>query len=183
MNRADSGDIKILDWYPGNLILKFLAEFWNCVGWINMRGRFRIKICQNVYFINPNILRVLFTMVYLILIQPTQFSPTLKFSFLSAASTRVPSRPWDTYQNVPNLSENLMSSSRNFPTLPTYDFAHAKVSKWFFDIGVPWNHGYFGIIRKDFTSSTNWATKIHDWLSVVKNPKIPGIQPRYNIYT
>ena len=55
----------------------------------------------------------------------------------------------------------------------------AKVSKWIFDIGFPWNHDYFGIIRKDFLSSTKWATNIHDWLSVVKNPKIPGIQPNH----
>ena len=76
MNRADSEDMKILDWNRGNSILKFLVEFWNCVGYTNMRGRFRIKLCQIVNFIIPNILEVLFTMVYLILIEPTQFSPT-----------------------------------------------------------------------------------------------------------
>ena len=70
-----------------------------------------------------------------------------------------------------------MLSSRNFPTLPTYDFTHAKVSKWIFDIGFPWNHEYFGIIQKDFLSSTNWATKINNRLSVFKKLKIPGIQP------
>ena len=76
MTRADSGDIKILVRFPGTSILKNLVEFWNCVGYINMRGRFRIKLCQIVNFIIPNILEVLFTMVYLILIEPTQFSPT-----------------------------------------------------------------------------------------------------------
>jgi len=32
---------------------------------------------------------------------------------------------------------------------------------------------------QDFLSSTSWASKIHDWLCVIKNPKIPGIQPKY----
>ena len=55
----------------------------------------------------------------------------------------------------------------------------AKVSKWIFDIGFPWNHRYFGINRNDFS---NWAIQIDDRLSEVENPKIPGIQPNHIIW-
>ena len=44
VDHADSEDIKILVQFPGNSILKFLLPFRKCVGCVNMRGRFRIKI-------------------------------------------------------------------------------------------------------------------------------------------
>ena len=46
-----------------------------------------------------------------------------------------------------------------------------------FSLSGSYTHRYLGIVRKDFLSSTNWATKIHDWFNVIENPKIPGIQP------
>ena len=57
VNHADSGYIKILVEFPGNLILKFLVKFRNCVGGAHMRGCFVPKITQWVY---------LFTLVILL---------------------------------------------------------------------------------------------------------------------
>ena len=37
---AESHDIKILTWFPGNLILEILIKIYNCVGSANIRGRF-----------------------------------------------------------------------------------------------------------------------------------------------
>ena len=47
VNDADSDDIKILTWFPGNSILEISIKFCNCVGSAYMRGRFFMK----VYFI------------------------------------------------------------------------------------------------------------------------------------
>ena len=66
-----------------------------------------------------------------------------------------------------------------FARLSTYSNAHAKLSKRVFGVWLPWNNRYLGTIPKDFLSSTNWATQIQDWFSVIKNPKIPGNQPSY----
>ena len=41
VNYADSGDIKILIQLPGNSILEFSSNFWNCVGATLMRRCFR----------------------------------------------------------------------------------------------------------------------------------------------
>ena len=68
------------------------------------------------------------------------------------------------------------------PRLPTHSNAYVNVSKWVFDFGFPWNHGYFGIIRNDFSSSRNWVIQIDYRLSEVENPEIPGIQPKNKPY-
>ena len=47
----------------------------------------------------------------------------------------------------------------------------------------PWNHFInlfdFGIILNVFSSATIWAIQIQVSFPGVKNPKNPGIQPRY----
>ena len=43
---AESHDIKILTGFPGNLILEVLIKNRNCVGSINMRRGFLMKVCQ-----------------------------------------------------------------------------------------------------------------------------------------
>ena len=48
VNRADSGDFQFLVQLPGNSILEFSTNFWKCVGSAYLRGRFRVKIHENV---------------------------------------------------------------------------------------------------------------------------------------
>jgi len=50
VNHADSGYIKLFVQFPGNSILKISLRFWNCVGCIDMRGRFILKIAQCVSY-------------------------------------------------------------------------------------------------------------------------------------
>ena len=38
MSDAESHDIKIFTWFPGNSILEILKKICNCVGSANMRG-------------------------------------------------------------------------------------------------------------------------------------------------
>ena len=61
----------------------------------------------------------------------------------------------------------------------TYGFAHAKVKKWNFNLGAPWNGYDFGIILTDFESATNWAIQIRNQFTGLENSLIPGIQPTY----
>ena len=56
INQADSGVIKILVQFPGNLIFKFLLNFRNCVGDTHMRGCFKLKITQWLYLVRLVIL-------------------------------------------------------------------------------------------------------------------------------
>ena len=46
MNHADTGDIKVLNRFPGNSISKFSTNFWKCVSGADMRGCFILKITQ-----------------------------------------------------------------------------------------------------------------------------------------
>ena len=46
MDCADSGDMKIFAWFPGNSILKFLVEFWNCVVTSICVGGFEYKFSK-----------------------------------------------------------------------------------------------------------------------------------------
>ena len=76
VNYADSGDIKILVWFPGKSILKFAIIFWKCVGGAQMCGCNIIKIAQYFNLITPNIFICKIRGTYLILPKPTQFQPT-----------------------------------------------------------------------------------------------------------
>ena len=60
-------DIKILTGFPGNPILEILIKNRNCVGSINMRGRFLMKVCLVAIYDCPVILRCFLVWVYLIL--------------------------------------------------------------------------------------------------------------------
>ena len=77
VNYADSGDIKLLVWFPGSSILKFSIIFWKCVGCAQMRGCNILKIAQCVDLITPVIFIRKIRGTYLILPKPTQFQPTL----------------------------------------------------------------------------------------------------------
>ena len=63
--------------------------------------------------------------------------------------------------------------------MPAYPNAYAKVKKLNSHVEFPGNWFEFGIILNDFLSSTIWAIQIKVWRTQVKNPKIPGIQPKY----
>ena len=70
---AESHDIKILTRFPGNPILEILIKNRNCVGSINMRRRFFVKVCLIAIHNFTVILRCFQVWVYLILSEPTQF--------------------------------------------------------------------------------------------------------------
>ena len=63
--------------------------------------------------------------------------------------------------------------------MSTYPNAHAKVKKWIFKVQFPGNWIKFDIIVNDFWSSIIWAIQIEVSFAGLKNPEIPGIQPRY----
>ena len=65
----------------------------------------------------------------------------------------------------------------NFRRLPTYGFAYAKSNKWIFDPKILEVVDDIGIICNDFQSWFNSTIKISVTLILVKNLKIPGIQP------
>ena len=44
IDNADSGDTKIFVWFAGSSVLEIWFEFWKCVGFVDMRGRFLINI-------------------------------------------------------------------------------------------------------------------------------------------
>ena len=67
VNYADSGDIKILVWFPGSSILKFSIIFWKCVGGAQMRRCNMLRIAQCVNLITPVIFTCKITGTYLIL--------------------------------------------------------------------------------------------------------------------
>jgi len=71
--------------------------------------------------------------------------------------------------------------SRNFRGLPIHGFAHAKVKKSIFNRKILELVGDFGIILNDFQSWLNSNINIRVKLIWVENPKIPGIQPKYNM--
>ena len=64
--------------------------------------------------------------------------------------------------------------------MPTYPNAYAKVKKLIFHVEFPGNWFEFGIILNDFLSSTIWSIQIKVWRIQVKNPKMPGIQPKHS---
>ena len=74
-----------------------------------------------------------------------------------------------------------MLSSRNFPTLPTYAFAHAKTKTHNFDYSILELDSDIGIIFHVFKYFLFLALPIINYLSAVKNRKNPGIQPRYGL--
>ena len=78
---VDSGDIKILVQYPGNLILKILQNFWKCVGGVYTRGCLILKITQNVRLFT--LINFIYNIrgIHLISCQPTQLQPR-NFRFL-----------------------------------------------------------------------------------------------------
>ena len=67
VNYADSGDIKILVWFPGKSILKFAIIFWKCVGGAQMCGCNILKIAQCFILITPVIFICKIRGTYLIL--------------------------------------------------------------------------------------------------------------------
>ena len=67
VNYADSGNIKILVWFPGKSILKFAIIFWKCVGGAQMCGCNILKIAQCFNLITPNIFICKIRGTYLIL--------------------------------------------------------------------------------------------------------------------
>ena len=71
VNHADSGDIKIFVQFPENSILKFSKNFWNRVDGTNLRGRFWVKMPENVFNYISHKLSKSNLQVYLILAQPT----------------------------------------------------------------------------------------------------------------
>ena len=76
VSNSESVDIKILTWFPGNLVLEILIKICKCVGSTNMRGRFLVKVYLIAIHKCTAILRYFLVKVYLILSKLTQFSPT-----------------------------------------------------------------------------------------------------------
>ena len=159
VNYADSGDIKILVWFPGSSILKFSIIFWKCVGGAQMRGCFILKITENINLITLVIFVYKMRGTYSISSQPTQFSIFGRFfirnPFSSAALCD------DIYiKRCGILLRIFWYIWKVCRGMPTYPNAYAKVKKWIFDVRFPGKCFEFGIILNDFRNSTIWAIQI-----------------------
>ena len=63
--------------------------------------------------------------------------------------------------------------------IPVHANAYPKVQKWICDVEFPGNWFVLGINENDFSSATIWAIQIQLSFPELKNPQIPGIQPRH----
>ena len=63
VKNSESHDIKVLTWFPGNLVLEIFIKICNCVGSTNMRGWFFTK-CLIAIYNCPVILRCLLVQVF-----------------------------------------------------------------------------------------------------------------------
>ena len=122
VNRADSGDIKLLVQFLGNTILKFSLRFRNCVECVNMRGYFILKTTQYVQLFMLAILIYETRGTHLISRQPTQSEPML-----------FPSLWRHRYQKMWNFLAHLLINTKSFSDgvhLPKRPRKSLKIDFW-----------------------------------------------------